>query len=398
MAPTTYAPTYPTATALATPGGSLNGDVLVAGGLVAGSPVATAALYNPATNTWTATGNMNVARVGHTATFLSNGKVLVIGGDKAGAAGTAELYDPATGKWTKVASPATGHIYHTATLLSNGQVLVVGGILPNPSASATYGVELYDPSTNTWLTTGAATPPVPLYNGTRYFHTATLLNDCSVLIAGGFDGNNAIADAEVFNYSGLTGVSAAAQCAAAVNLSALAGVWTQACSTTAATCVAGTPASAPTPAISGSGLTTASYSHSATLLQNGTVLIAGGLGTAGTAALSRSESFDPGDIIGSNNTTPTWSSAASLNTARVRHIAQLLSDGTVLVAGGSSSSTNGTLSSAELYNSGAWNTNGNMAYPRDEFVAAPITVTINNNAVSQVLLVGGGVSAAETFQ
>jgi hypothetical protein len=134
------------------------------------------------------------------------------------------------------------------------------------------------------------------------------------------------------------------------------------------------------------------------LLLDGTVLIAGGLGAAGT--LNQSESFDPGDV--GLNISSIWSPTAPLITARSGHIAQLLSDGTVLVAGGSGTSS--TLASAELYNTlttGLWTLNGGLAYARSAFAAVPITVQINNNpnnTVSQVLLVGGGVAPAETFQ
>jgi hypothetical protein len=335
-----FARSYATATVLETPGGPLNGQVLVAGGEVAGTFSNTAELYDPAANTWTSTGSMNIARMGHTATMLGNGTVLVVGGDAPGKAGTAEVYNPATGTWAKIASPAFGHIHHTATLLSNGQVLVAGGIL-YPSSTTT-SVELYNPSTGAWST------PAQMSTPARYYHTATLLQDGTVLIAGGFNGNTAISDCEIFNPA--------------------TGIW----------------------ALAGTGLATASYSHSATLLQNGTVLIAGGLTAAGTATTARSELFDPGDI--GMSATPGWSAAAPLNTARVRHIAQLLSDGSVLIAGGSANNNSGTLASAERYQSGAWSANGNMAYARDEFSAAMLNTNL-------VLLVGGaGVNAAETFK
>jgi hypothetical protein len=357
----TYAPSYPTATVLQ------NGNVLVAGGSVAGTATATAELYNPTTNTWTATGNMTVARVGHTATLLNSGLVLVVGGDKAGAPGTAELYDPSTGKWTKATTnPASGHRYHTATLLPNGQVLVVGGFL----TAAADTVELYDPSAGSW--TPLLTTHTTNYTGTRYYHTATLLQDCSVLIAGGFNGTVAISDAEVFSYMG-----SPSTCTGSTTPTASGGTWTQ---------IGGTNGGA----TSGSGLITASDSHTATLLPNGTVLIAGGQVNSTTGALTRTEIFDPGDVGISG--TANFSSFINLNTARDNHIAQLLSDGTVLVAGGSNSG--GNLTSAELLklnlNATSWTLNGNLAYPRTEFAS----VLLNNN----VLLVGGGVTAAETFK
>src|SRR6476620_8772076 len=74
------------------------------------------------------TGSMRDARYNHPATLLSNGKVLVAGGEKdIGALSGAELYDQATGTWSATGSLATARFHHTATLLPNGKVLVVGG-------------------------------------------------------------------------------------------------------------------------------------------------------------------------------------------------------------------------------------------------------------------------------
>ena len=125
-----------------------NGQVLVAGGLnLSGGfqslPLASAELYNPATGTWTPTGNMTTGRYSFTLTLLSNGQVLAAGGTNNGNGGltSAELYNPATGTWTATGSMATGNQSTGAVLLPNGEVFVV--------ATA----ELYNPTTAAWSTT-----------------------------------------------------------------------------------------------------------------------------------------------------------------------------------------------------------------------------------------------------
>src|SRR5262249_46245338 len=84
-----------------------------------------------ATGVWTATGTVNTSRGVHTATLLNSGLVLVAGGinynPTANILASAELYDPATGVWTVSGSMRAARDFHTATLLPNRQVLVAGG-------------------------------------------------------------------------------------------------------------------------------------------------------------------------------------------------------------------------------------------------------------------------------
>ena len=127
-----------------------------------------AELYDPTSATWTATGSLDAEDpIIHSATLLANGKVLVDGG-------TPRLYDPDSGTWT-----ATGHLdqwNYTTTLLSDGRVLVVGGEFPSSKA------QLYDPDTGSWTATADMRERHQNHDGDHI--TATLLRDDTVLVTG----------------------------------------------------------------------------------------------------------------------------------------------------------------------------------------------------------------------
>src|SRR5450755_5001651 len=139
----------------------------------------------------------------------------------------------ASGTFVNTGSLATAHDSHTATLLPNGKVLVAGGVNGPGDQTATAIAELYDPASGTWTATGSLVTA-------RYVHSATLLPNGKVLVAAGRSGNTA-ASAEVYDSAS--------------------GSWTD----------------------TGS-LATGRDEHTATLLPNGKVLVAGGGNSSGDLA------------------------------------------------------------------------------------------------------------------
>jgi len=201
---------------------------------------------------------------------------------------------------------------HTATLLPSGKVLVAGGYNGNETLRS---AELYDPATGTWSATGTLIAD-------RGWHTATLLPNGKILVAGGY-GLGTLSSAELFDPT--------------------TGSWT-----------------------STGSLATRRGQHTATLLLTGKVLVVGGY-DANT--LHSAELYDP--------STQRWTPTGSLAIARTRHTATLLPSGKVLIAGGSSG--------AELYDpvTEEWTTTVSLAAVRDSH-----TATLLPNG--KVLVVGGG--------
>jgi N-acetylneuraminic acid mutarotase len=316
------------------------GKVLVAGGGDGNTGVLTAELYDPATGSWTPTGNLIATSFADTAILFPTGKVLLVGSGP----GTSQVYDPTTESWTATGSLPHGRRYFTATLLLNGKVLVAGGFDINGTSAA--NAYLYDPTAGTWSPTGSLARA-------RDKHTATLLPDGKVLVAGGYsfippssaeDGN--LDSAEL--YDPATGTWSATG-----SLFSERAFHTATLLQTGQVLVAGgddqnlmvsaeiyDPSAA---SWSATGpLAATRNSHTATLLPNGQVLVAGGFGDGPTGYTMGAEFYDPA--------TGNWNAAGELQEGRTSHTATLLPGGRVLVAGGF---RNVALSSAELYDPGA---------------------------------------------
>jgi hypothetical protein len=151
--------------------------------------------------TFTATGSMATARRLHTATLLMDGRVLIAGGENESPRDTplftTEIYDPVKQTFTPSANMMTGRSGHTATLLPDGRVLIAGGDSIVLSSPGNGSAELYDPSTGSFTATGSLLMA-------RLGFNATLLANGKVLITGGVAGalsGNVVGDAEIYDPS-----------------------------------------------------------------------------------------------------------------------------------------------------------------------------------------------------
>ena len=243
---------------------------------------------------WIATGTMGTPRSGHAAVRLLDGRVLVAGGSDDENDTSAELYDPDSGTWSATGNMLRPHAGFPATLLRDGRVLV--GDVDDPAAdNRVNGAEVFDPESGTWTATGK------MVNGGE--STATLLRDGKVLVIGYND------TGEVYDPDS--------------------GTWT-------ATGKMNDPR----------------HSHTAILLPDGTVLVAGGH-APGDEPTDSAELYDPD--------TGTWTAIANMHAPREAIEAFLQPDGKVLVFG----SSRGDPQSAELYDpaTGTWTAIGDMTRP-----------------------------------
>jgi hypothetical protein len=269
---------------------------------------------------WTAAEGFVPYREDHALTLLTDGRVLATGN------GSAHVFDPRSGALTETARMSVPRLGHSATLLTDGTVLVAGGGSDSSGTTTFPSAELFDPVTGTWHATG-------LMLEARRDHTATLLADGKVLLAGGRGGG-----------AGTTpGAGGTRNLSSAEIYDPTTGAWTAAASM-------------------GEWRT----GHTATLLGDGTVLVVGGFSQV-------ADIYDP--------TTDTWTTTGAMVERRDSHIASLLLDGRVLVAGGGFP----LLDSAEIYDpeSRTWTATASMNEARSWFAATTL-------ADGRVLVTGGG--------
>lgn len=337
-----------------------SGKVLFAGGLDAGgAALANAEFYRPAFNNFTTAASMKTPRAYHTATLLINGKVLVTGGIDSNNVpqNSVELLDPATGTWTAAGSMSEARWLHSAILLHDGKVLITGG---NSADGPGIGggiplrtAEIYDPKTGTFTAAGGT------LTDARYYQTATLLNDGSVLHAGGYGvGGVKLASAELYDPLNRTFTATGSMTVGRWLHSAVRFVKNVLGIDKEMVMVAGGDLGT----VRGStnylrstelydpetktfttttDMDTPRGHHAASLLADGKVLISAGFGGYSTAShLGTTELYDPaGAFIGS--------SALPAGLERANHTSTLLPSGMVLIAGGNNSGP--ILKSAFLY-------------------------------------------------
>lgn len=324
----------------------LDGRVLVTEGCET-----TAALYDPATGTFQPTGSLSSPRFFATATRLADGHVLIAGGYDCGRGGqdgvwaTAEVYDPARGTFTPTGSMGVPREFHTATLLPDGRVLIAGGFTaPAPTGIGTMtlaSVRTAESSTSTLARAELFDPATGTFSPTDTMRAARMHHTAT-----------ALADGRVLLVGG-GGESQASSASAEIYDPTLGTFRTT------------------------GSLATGRWLHSATRLLDGRVLVVGGRSPADAVHRS-AELYDP--------SSGRFGSAGQLGEGRQEHTATLLPDGHVLVVGGfwSDGSSWRVLASAELFDPAAlaFGDAGSIGAPRSGHSATAL-------ADGRVLIAGG---------
>jgi hypothetical protein len=310
-----------------------------------------------------ATGSMSTPRSIFQALALPDGKVLVVGGTNSELPRTghvAELYDPATGAFQPTGSLHAGRSAHGAALLPGGRVLVTSGC-PDDAGSSIPD-EVWDPSTGAWTIVGSSAP--------RHEPAVVSLANGKVLVAGGGDcagvayhGDARVFDPESGSFAVVASLLTPRESATATLLAdgrvLVAGGLGASGSGQASPFLASAELFDPASGSFGAAkvMNVARVQHTATRVADGRVLVIGGVGEKTT------ELYDPA--------TNTWAYSASLKTPRDSHGAALLDDGSVVILGGQKPGA--VLSSVERWTPGAGMLSGDaLTWPRRSFGLAPL--------------------------
>ena len=305
-------------------------------GSVSNEPIASTETYDPATRKFRRVAPMLEPRVDHTATLLADGRVLVAGGASQerppGCDGgcdfslaTTELFDPATNAWTAGGNLNVARSSAAATLLPDGRVLLAGGY-DHGGGRSLASSELFDPATGIWKRTGDLRDP-----GAASAWAATiLLFDGSVVAIGGPDGRGGTLPSERYHQAtGMWTVSGAMP-------AALSGTATRLLD--GRVLVSGNPGDPPAGSSAAifdpttdlwtatGALATPRTGQATTILPDGRVLTVGGYDMSANGGLSTTELFDPAS--------GTWSAGRSLSSGRSNATATLVEGGSVLLVGG----------------------------------------------------------------
>lgn len=321
----------------------MNGKVLVVGGLNITTPCCQAAhsaeLYDPLSGQWSAVSSPQSPWYGHASIQLNDGKVLVVGGE---ISSKAEIFTPSTRTWSIAANPVAWHLFPKATLLDDGKVLLTG--IGVTSMGAAVAAEIYDPALNVWRTTGSM-------NASRLSHSLTLLPNGEVLAVGGGATVKDFRSAEIFNPASdswrttgnLVTPRSNHQAILLIDGKVLVSGGVDASGNPMRTCELFDQIKGEWQATGNMNYTRAR--HTLTLLPNGKVMAVGGLATT-SFPFDTHNSAEVYDVA-----TGSWTRATAMDIPRADHTATLLPNGKVLIAGGANL-VGDVFSSAEVFDSG----------------------------------------------